>query len=247
MEDLPMALSESIESTFRIIEVKINYTKQECEEGFELKPPEAIYSVLAYFQDLKLDIVFATAGIHVNGKSQKPHLHWHLIVRDLPSGTFQTENSKHRHRWLAKEGNECYSFEGVTFRFPKKKEDPVWQVLAYPYKEGLICDHKPLQIISKEFQNFLIDYGQQLYQVSLGLRARQDACELRKQKALLDLGKLCEDNKDEFSTYREMVIWLEENYISKLSLEEKPDIRNYQKNCQKIANYLGKLKYCDII
>lgn len=245
MEDLSLALSQQIESTFRIVEVKINYTKEECEAGIELSPPESIYAVISYFDDLKLDIVFATAGIHVNGKSQKPHLHWHLIVRSLPTGTFQTENSKHRKRWLAKEGNEDFSFEGVTFRFPKKMEDPVWQVLSYPYKEGLVCDHKPLQIIPKEFQKFLIDYAQEVYQVSLGLRARNDASEARRQKALNDLGKLCDDNKHMFTTYREMVKWLEINYLKMLPLEEKPTLANYKVNCQKIGNKLGIFDYCD--
>lgn len=245
MEDLPMALSESIESTFRIIEVKINYSKQECEEGFGLKPPDEIYSVLAYFQDLKIDIVFATAGIHVNGKSKRPHLHWHLIVRDLPSGTFQTENSKHRKRWLAKEGNEEYSFDEVTFRFPKKKEDPVWQVLAYPYKEGLVCDHKPLQIIKKEFQSFLIAYGQDLYQVSLGLRARQDAADERRRAARDEMEEFAKAHRDRFSNWKEFKEFMEDNYLAKL--EVIPCFTQYKVNLQIVGRRLGIFRYCDYI
>jgi len=171
-------------------------------------------------------------------------VHYHLIVKSLPSGTFQSNNSQHRKRWLAKEGNETFSFENVSIRFPKK-EDPVWQVLSYPFKEGYMM--KKGTKIPKKFLDFLIEYGKNLYQVSLGNRARNEACDERKKQALLILAKLCEEHKSEFKDYREMVIWLDTNYIDTLSLEERPDPRNYKTNCQKIASYLGKLKYSDIV
>ena len=41
--------------------------------------------------------------------------------------------------------------------------------------------------------------------------------------------------------------WLDDNYISTLTLEEYPDPRNYKINCQKIAVSLGKLKYSAIV
>lgn len=240
---LAQELSSLILDEYRCISVKINYAKDEYQEGV-LAPPDEFGCVLAYLRDSNIDVVFSTCGLHLKGENKRPHIHYHLIVKALPTGTFQSNNSLHRNRWLAKEGNDVYSFENTSFRFPKK-ENPVWQQLAYPFKEGLPIV-KGIKNISK-YKDFLMTYGTNLYQVSLGNRARQEACDERKKTALLSLAKLCEEHKSEFSDYRQMVIWLDTNYIDTLPLEEKPDPRNYKTNCQKICIHLGKLKYSDII
>lgn len=241
--DIPAQLSETIKEEYRCISVKINYDKDEYDASNN-KPPNGYYSVEAYFRDYKLDIVYSALGLHLNGENKKPHVHYHLIVKELPSGTFISNNSQHRKRWNSKEGNEIYSFDNVSIRFPKK-ENPVWCLLSYPFKEGL-----PIKVgtkIPQLYYKFLLEYGKNLYQVSLGNRARNEACDERKKVALLSLAKLCEDHKSEFADYRQMVIWLDTNYIDTLPLEEKPDPRNYKTNCQKIAIHLGKLKYSDIL
>lgn len=236
-------LSKTILEEYRCISVKINYKKDEYEEA-PGEPPDEFYSVTSYFNDCKLDIVYSTLGLHLNGENKKPHVHYHLIVKELPTGTFQSNNSQHRKRWLAKDGKGDYSFENVSIRFPKK-EDPVWQHLAYPLKEGLPL--KKGEKLPNKYKKFLMEYAVTLYQVSLGNRARQEACDERKKVALISLAKLCEENKSEFKDYRQMVIWLDKNYIETLPLEEYPDPRNYKINCQKIAVNLGKLKYSDIL
>jgi len=236
-------LSESILDEYRCISVKINYAKDEFVAD-NIQPPEELYSVQMYLKDSGVETVYSTCGLHLNGENKKPHIHYHIIAKSLPTGTFQSNNSQHRKRWLAKEGNEINSFDNTSIRFPKK-ENPVWCHLAYPYKENhpLIRGEKEI----KKYKQFLIGYAVNLYQISLGNRAKQEACDERKKVALLSLAKLLEDNKSEFTTYREMVIWLDNNYISKLTLEEYPDPKNYKTNCQKIAVYLGKLKYSDIL
>jgi len=235
-------LSNTIADDYKCISVKINYAKGEYTDNST--PPDEFHSVKAYFNDCKLDIVYSTLGLHLQGENKKPHVHYHCIVRSLPSGTFQSSNSQHRKRWQAKEGNEMHSFENVSIRFPKK-EDPVWQHLAYPFKEGLAL--KQGIYVDKKYYNFLMDYAKNLYQVSLGNRARQEASDERKKTSLLSLAKLCQEHKSEFSNYKEMMIWLDINYIETLELEDYPDPRNYKANCQKICVSLGKLKYSDIL
>lgn len=240
--DLPTELTNSITAEYECISIKINYLDDEYDASDNQSPPDNFYAVQAYLNELKIDILYSSCGLHLNGKNKIPHIHYALICKNIPKGTFVTANSTHRKRWLAK--NEDFNFEGVSFSFPKK-ENPVWQILSYPLKEGHAIPKGIL--MATKYLDFVTAYGKNLYQVSLGNHARQDACEERKKVALLSLAKLCEDNKSEFSSYREMVIWLDTNYIDKLSLEEKPDPRNYKTNCQKICVHLGKLKYSDIV
>lgn len=243
MEDIPSQLSALILEEYRVMSFRINYAKDEYEEG-SLDPPDEVFSIIAYLRDSKVDIIFSTAGIHLNGENKRPHMHYHIIVKELPSGTFQTANSTHRKRWLAKDDNKGFSFENVSVCFPKK-EDPVWQVLSYPYKEGLVCMHPALKKIDKKYNDFLIDYGKNLYQVSLGNRARKDACEERKQKAQDSLYDFCILNKEKFRNYKEMKEFLEDNYLSTLDRSQKPTLNNYRNNVQIVANTLGLFRYCD--
>lgn len=242
MDNIPDLLSESILDTYGCISVKVNYA---VGEDVSNNIPDEFYSVSAYLNDQKLDVVYSTAGIHLNGKNKRPHIHYHLIVKSMPSGTFQSSNSMHRKRWLSKEGNNVYSLDNVSISFPKK-EDPVWQHLAYPFKEGFIVKQGVKGLLKTQV-DFLMEYGKNLYQVSLGNRARQDACENRKKLALNNLAELCKNNISQFNTLKEMMIWLDDSYIATLELEDYPDPKHYKTNCQKIAVNLGKLKYSDIV
>jgi len=147
---------------------------------------------LMYLKDSGVETVFSSCGLHINGENKRPHVHYHVICKSLPTGTFQSNNSQHRKRWLAKEGNEVSSFENTSIRFPKK-ENPVWCHLAYPYKENkpIIAGEKNI----KKYKQFLIGYAVNLYEISLGNRAKQEACDERKKTALVSLAKLLESTK----------------------------------------------------
>lgn len=43
-----------------------------------------------------------------------------------------------------------------------------------------------------------------------------------------------------------MMMWLDEEYISKLDLEDMPDPKNYKTNSQKVAVKLGLLRYSQL-
>lgn len=239
-------LSSLILEDYTCISCKINYAVNEDTED----PPEQLFSLLSYLLDLKLDVVFSTCGKHLNGKNKRPHVHWHLIVKDKLTGTFVTHNSTHRSRWMAKQDNVEFKMDNVSISFPKKKS-PVWQHLAYPYKEGHVVNSpgRKLNFNVKKYQQFLTEYAVSLYQVSLGNRARDEACAERKKQALLDLEDLCKNNQSEFSNYVEMVRWLDTAYIQTLDFYkgEYPSTNNYKINCQQVAVKLGLIKYSDII
>lgn len=244
MDDIPKLLSEAILPDYSVLLVKVNYADQEYIEG-DLTPPDALYSVIQYLKDKKVDILFASCGLHLNGEHKRPHIHYHMIVKSYPSGEFRTNNSQNRKRWLAKEENKDFSLENVTISFPKKL-DPVWQTLSYPYKEGFVF--KKFSVgLDTSITNFLLEYGKNLYQVSLGKRAKNDAYEERKKNALLDILNFCQEHKDRFKTFREMMEFLEDEYLAKIPVEQKPTLSNYKENCYKVGSTLGIFRYCDKI
>jgi len=249
MEDIPSFLSASILPEYEIILVKCNYAVEEYEDGMS-EPPDNLGAAVSYIRDNKIDIVYSSAGIHLNGEHKKPHCHWHMIVKSLPTGSFRSNQSLHRKRWLAKEGNEHFSFDNVSFSFPKKLE-PVWQTLAYPYKEGIECKssaYPELKVgMTKPIKNFLMEYGSNIYQVALGKNAKQDAYENRKKVALIEMLNFCKENRDRFKTFREMLELLEDDYLAKMSPEQKPKFNNYKENCYVVGNTLGIFRYCDKI
>lgn len=245
MEDIPQYLTDSILPDYDIILVKVNYDAEEYEDG-SLEPPDNLHAVISYLKDKKVEIVYAAAGIHLNGEHKKPHCHYHLVVKSLPTGEFRSNNSQNRKRWLAKAENSVFSFDNVTFSFPKKLE-PVWQTLSYPFKEGLVCNRK-YQIGFTDTQiSFLTEYGKNLYQVSLGKKAKQDAYEERKKCSLIELLEFCKNNRSSFITFRDMVEFLEDEYLAKMTIEQKPTLSNYRENCYKVGNTLGIFRYCDKI
>lgn len=202
------------------------------------------FTAKRYLESCGVNIIATTAGLHKNGKNQKPHIHYHLICDKFIA---PSNPSQHRKRWASK--NDEY-FEGFSFKYqPIKTDRQRFEILAYPYKEGLVCKDNKLHYFNGELMKpdmikFLRDYGKTIYDLSHALRVRQDLCQERKQNALLELYDLVKDKQ--FTSFQEMMIWLDENFICELSLEEYPDPRNYKINCQKIAIKKGILKYSNL-
>lgn len=201
-----------------------------------------------YLRDCGVEVLATAAGIHRNGKSQKTHIHYHIIAESFypPSNP-----SQHRARWCKK--NE-ESFTNFSFSYKDlDKTLPKYSILSYTLKESTpvkgdrkksyTMDGKPM---IDEMYNFLLDTGAAIYQKELGLAMRLEKCEERKQLALSALFQLCNSNKSNFNSFKSMMLWLDDNYIQGLELTEMPDPKNYKTNCQKIAVKLGFLKYSDI-
>lgn len=210
-----------------------------------------------YIQDaLKAKILYSSAGLHKNGKNAVPHYHYHFITTkfQIPSNP-----SQHRRRWIDKDVDANYLGEHCTIQFERKIDTskPKYHTLAYPLKEGniprdcrLFGFHdfmEPKQKMKKEMVEFLKSVGQEIYQTAMAAHDRREKSDERKQLKLTDLFNLCSENKSSFDTYRQMILWLDSNYIAKLELNELPDSRNYKNNCEKVAVKLGLLKYSDII
>jgi len=213
-------------------------------------------NVKSYIQDeLKAHILYSSAGIHKNGSNAVPHIHYHFITTKfkVPSNP-----SQHRKRWVAKDIDTNYLGENCSIQFGKIEiKKPKYHVLAYPLKEGLVNEeilalgfHDYTQKngkMKKNMKTFLMDVGKEIYEKAMAAHDRREKSDERKQIKLTDLYDLCRENRESFTTYLGMKLWLDSNYIDNLELSELPDSRNYKNNCEKVAVKLRILKYSDII
>jgi len=253
--ELPLAqqFEDDISDDLMVINVKLNF-EVDLEEDikYSLRENVPLMDIRNYVIDLGCEIMFSTIGFHLNGENKQPHIHYHFITTAFKQ---PSNPSQHRKRWLNKQNNPHPAFVNCSFKFQQiDKKKPKYSVLSYPLKEGTpVLHYKEKTFIynklpmTKEQINFLVETGKAIYDKELGLKLRQDKCQERKKQSLTDLHDILKDHSNEFSTYLEMVRWLDKNYISTLSLEEYPDPKNYKTNCQKIAISLGKLKYSDIL
>lgn len=235
---------EAIPDDATCISVKVNIQDLNVLENCNHYP--AYGSVVRYLKDCGVDIIAVSSGLHLNGNRQIPHIHYHFIVNhyNAPSNP-----SQHRRRWLAKSGNETETFADATFKYQALDPTlPKYQFLAYPLKESKLLKKRNYTFkgeqMSLEMISFLMSVGETIYQTALALRERQDKCTERKQLALKELYEICKTNT--FSNYKQMMTWLDTNYIDTLELEEMPDPKNYKVNCQKVAVKLKLLKYSEL-
>lgn len=245
-EDLSMVdlFENFIPEDATCISVKINIPDYDASDSNFIPP--CFPSILRYLKDSGVELLAYSSGIHTEGRKQIPHIHYHFIANHYnePSNA-----SQHRKRWLGKKGNETDTFEDATFKYQRLEGNkPRFQFLSYPLKEGqtlsskhYMFDNKPM---TKEMKIFLLYIGKTLYAQQTALRLRQDKCQERKQLALKELYEIC--SQQSFSSFKEMMIWLDVNYIDTLELDDMPDPKNYKTNCQKIAVKLKLLKYSDI-
>lgn len=240
-----------------VICIKYNIPELKEDETFQQKVLEnfMIEDILIYVGSMT-EILFSSIGIHIKGKSQHPHVHFNLIVSKFEIKKVMSNPSQHRKRWCEKEGFDRDTiFKGVSFQFHEEmdKKKPKYFTLAYPLKEGrhLWNDDKSYYVFNKSQMihsqfTFLLDIGTTIYNLQEGMHLRQEKSDERKKQSLLDLYQLCRNNTQHFNTYREMLIWLDHNYISKLEIHEFPDPKNYKTNCQKIAVQLKFLNYSQL-
>lgn len=198
-----------------------------------------------YFQNLT--IYAYTCGLHLNGKSKKPHIHLHMIVDNFepPSNV-----SRDKKVWGNKNDTDMSLY---SFKFQKLDVDaPKFQFLAYPLKEKKQVlpkkDHYFLlgEPMSFEYIRFLENVGNDIYSRAYAIKLRVEKSDQKKIHKLQLLKELCEQNRDKFSTYREMMKWLDVAFIHTLKVEEKPNPKNYKDMCFIVANTLGLVEYSDV-
>lgn len=240
---------QNIPDDASVIEVKINKLDISENAMQGCKEKVSIYAISQYIKDLGVEILFASFGVHLKGKNKVPHAHWHFIT--TPLAKKPSNPSQHRQRWENK-NEQLGVFEDHSFIYHTKIDltKPKYQILSYPLKEGIRADYhqKSFYInLKKQEIDFLELIGRSIYDNELALNLRREKCEERKKLALTDLHRICAENISKFSNFREMCLFLDENFINNLELGDYPDPRNYKTNLQKIAVNLKLLKYSDLL
>lgn len=251
--DYPKLIEELIPSDALSVAVKINVSEdygEYTEEDINFKVQLDYGHILRYFDHCGFKILASSGGWHLNGKSGVPHIHYHFFVENY-AGPALTNPSQHRNRYFNSNGIQLSGDLKVKFK-TILKQMPAWQFLSYPLKEGIFfpfaynkdsCYKFDGKRMSDGMLSFLLEIGNSIYRQALALRERQNKCSERKQLALNQLFEICRENN--FSSYKQMREWLEENYLDNLPIDELPELRNYNTNCQKVGKILKLFRYCD--
>lgn len=245
-KSIPVLFEELISNDDTVITIKFNIPALPEEALAKLVMEFPLRDIFDYLEFCKVKIKFSSFGLHLNGENKVPHVHLHLITENY---TPDKNPSQHRSRWFARLGGRT-TFNQLSFKYSKIDPSKAkYSTLSYPLKEGKgLLEEFPdcYKNISAEMYKFLLDVGTSIYNKELGLHLRQDKCEERKKNSLLELNNLLVKNKSNFYDYKSMMTWLDDNYISSLTLTELPDPKHYKTNCQKIAVKFGYIKYSNL-
>ena len=126
-------------------------------------------------------ILFSSAGLHLNGKAQRPHIHYCFIIDRVLCKMPPSNPSDHRNRFCKKEGMEPFP-KGVTVQFRMIEPDkPKYHCLTYPLKEGHglgACTPRAYcaygDPMKREVFKFLLEYGKGIYEVEVANNLRRD-------------------------------------------------------------------------
>lgn len=226
-------LEDFIPDDATCISVKLNIPDYDLSDNNYVVPYWT--DIKNYLKDSGVEILCASSGIHINGKKQIPHVHYHIIANHYNE---PSNPSQHRKRWLAKADNKTCSFGDASFKYQTLEQNkPKYQFLSYPLKEGIVLQSRYYiydgKNMTKEMKDFLMSVGKSIYEKNVALHLRQEKCQERKQLAFKELCDLVGDRS--FSSFTDMCDWFDENYLFKLDYDELPDPKNYKTNIKKIG------------
>lgn len=184
--------------------------------------------------------VFWTAGEHNEGKSEKPHIHLNMCVKNW---VLSKNESRRRQGVLAhsniEHGTELV-FDDLECRISNKVDvEKLEKCLAYPYKEGkdiqikVYQNHPRFYYLPDEMVQYLVCYAKGLFEAS-----KKDR--FKKERAAAKSGTLNGQiisiikNKS-FSDYHTYVKFVCEKFYEGLELEEQPDITFFHKALKQVA------------
>lgn len=237
-ENFVERLEELIPDDATCISVKINIPDYDpSDNNWSVLPNYS--SIVNYLKDSGVEILASSTGIHMQGRKEIPHIHYHFIANHYVS---PQNSSGHRTRWLKKKGNESERFpRGISIKYNSLDEGlPKYQFLSYALKEGRRDIHQKYytiegKLMNEHMINFLARVGNEIYQSQLALRLRQEKHQERRELAYTELLDMVEHL--DFKSFRDLCVWFDENYLYKLDPESIPDPRNYKKNVIRIGIY----------
>lgn len=236
-ENFVQQLEELIPDDATCISVKINIPSYDPSDNNWVPPNYS--DIKKYLIDSGVEILASSTGIHLQGRKEIPHIHYHFIAEHYVA---PQNPSDHRKRWLRKKDNqECRLPSGLSIKYNSLEANmPKYQFLSYPLKEGRRDIPRRYytfngELMSEHMINFLARVGNEIYQSQIALRLRQEKHQERRELAYTELLDMVEHL--DFKSFRDLCVWFDENYLFKLDRESIPDPRNYKKNVIRIGIY----------
>lgn len=213
-------------------------------EYFQTYVPEKVYisneTKLRPATGTKYSFLHSTSGLHVDGKSEKPHLHINCILADAPiPEKFKRDN---RSKKFAKD--KGIPFPKCSIKFETTVEGENWHYLAYPLKEDKIVCRNQFKNLDDSDVEFLLVFARNLWEQTVAQRAYDEKAKLKVKTQLNNLLELCENNRDKFKNLKSMMKWYF-THLKKLrndgtiEINDLPNPVKIYSELEKVAFWIG--------
>lgn len=257
MDDIISKVFASVPNQVQTIGIKFNL--EDLPDGYDLN---LIMNDLNNYMTNVTNgsIIMSSAGLHEEGKSEIPHIHYHVVATSI-NATFKSNRSKHTSAYCMKYNIELpimsvkQKLVNYTNSEYNEKPNAKYEFVAYPYKEHKKVEHKYCNyfpMLSKDeqirFEEFLATYANDLHEAKIRKDLSNEASKERKKNAYIELLELAESyhNATKFKSLYELQQFFDLMYLKKLEKTEYPNMRNFSDNVKTIAIALGIEKFYDI-
>jgi len=209
---------------FTVLSAKANIESWED----DMTVPQSLYVLREYFTSIG-DIQLSSLGVHLQGKSQVPHWHYHVVVlsSSIPK-TLLSNPSVHRKAWRNKTGKD---FGEASIRVQQMSlTDPVINIMSYPLKERLtFVDGREFLTVSNDgisdaFYQLILDYGNKLFQEASLMSERRERHEKKSLTLRQEILDLVEEHKPK--TMDEVFELIEDVYLPTKTIDNIPIMHN---------------------
>jgi len=198
----------------------------------------------------KCRMIACVAGIHLEGKRQKRHIHYNFI---MTSFKLPTNNSKTKKAYLTEIGEEEFCDNGykTSFKFEKINLDkPKYLHLCYPFKEGHVVENAQGRQVNmfqgvrmkKEMIEFLKGVGNTIYEQEKALNERREKHETKIKNQRLELLQFGRSGK--FANMAEFIRAVNDQYIKNMGFSDRPNSRNLAEDIKQVGFEIG---LCDLV
>lgn len=214
-------------------------------------------SMREYLEWYGYDIVASAVGRHIDGKNKKPHSHIHYIAKvevgKLKGAIHRNDAARNRKLYFEKHSKKSNPICEVKYQDIEQNGHTVHgSMLSYPFKEGSPHPNRNFQMYDKKpmtnvMYDSCLEYGKSLWQAAKAERDRKERAQEGSRSVRMDILAVAQKgvNKGIVSSYRELLNYLDDEYIGKLDFNDYPRPNDYKIHCQQIAVKLRIAKYSD--
>jgi len=174
---------------------------------------------------------YATAGKHVLGENDEPHIHVNVCVLD-----YKKDSNESRRRSKYFEMNELEPIKGLTCKITQIKDvEDMENTLKYPWKEGEPIPEKIRNQVKipQEVEDYMLGSAKALFEVAKANQRKKQRASERSKTLLGQIQEIVGDRS--FQNYDEFKKYVAQEFLQPLDLEEYPDMSNFRKALEKVA------------